>query len=96
MRERYIKNYSNVAERIARAIVKEVYPSNEEIIDSLYDMFELREYWFVEDDCIYYIDDGDYCGHCCEKRLVSKDKNKVEILKAIELLKCKYEESEDK
>jgi hypothetical protein len=28
--------------------------------------------------------------------LVSKDKNKVEVLKAIELLKCKYKESEDK
>jgi hypothetical protein len=88
-------NYNNVAERIAKAIVKEIYPSNEEIIDSLYDMFELREYWFVEDDGIYYWDDGDYCGHYFEKHLITKDKDKVEILKAIELLKRKYKESED-
>jgi hypothetical protein len=88
-------DYDIVAYRLARAIVREVYPSNEEIIDNLYDMFDLRKDWFVDDDGIYCWDDGDYCGHYCEKYLISKDKDKVEILKAIELLKCKYKESEE-
>ncbi len=86
-------NYDNVVERIAKAIVREVYPSNEEIINNLYDMFDLQKDLFVEDDGIYYWDYGDYCGHCYEKHLFSKDKDKVETLKAIELLKCKYKEN---